>query len=438
MYSAIVAPITVRKHPNADKLQLGTVAGHQVVVGLDVHDGDLGVFFPTDGQLSHEMCVANTLYNESACGELGVTAPVVAGFAKYGFFSAKRRVRAQKFRGEKSDGYWTELQALAWTGYDLSLLKAGDTFTELDGKLVCNKFYNPATLRAMANAQKHGKKQPNVVFPKHVDTEQFRYFVGNIPSGSIIWFTEKVHGTSGRYGHVYETYEPHWWTRTVRTLCNRLVGDRVKPKFTRWTHLNGSRNVLLEQSVGEGFYGTNDFRYRMTENLQLHKGEIVYFEIVGFVDSERQIMEPQPIDPKQLKDVAKQFGDRMEYTYGCVPGECKKYVYRITRLNEDGVEVELGWPQVIQRCRELGLETVPQLAPPQFYYGDTEKLVTLVNSLTDGVSTLDARHIREGVVLRVDTPDGVTKFYKNKAWVFGVLEGYIKDSDTVVDTEEAA
>src|SRR5262249_4631144 len=108
-YQAIVSAITVRPHPNANKLQLGTVHGHQVVVGLDVKDGQLGVFFPTDGQLSHDMCRSNDLYNESTCKELGLTAN------HYGYFSENRRVRAQKFRGEKSDGVWFELELLQWT-----------------------------------------------------------------------------------------------------------------------------------------------------------------------------------------------------------------------------------------------------------------------------------------------------------------------------------
>jgi hypothetical protein len=433
-YQAIIAPITVRKHPNADKLQLGTVQGHQVVVGLDVKDGDLGVFFPTDGQLSHEMCLNNHLYNQSTMDEL--LGPTHYNWTSFGFFSASRRVRAQKFRGEKSDGYWCEVGQLAWTGYDLAALKAGDTFTELNGQLVCNKYYNPATLRAMKNAATHGKKAPDAVFPKHADTEQFRYTIGSIPVESIIWITEKLHGTSGRYGHVLETQHPTTaWGRFVCRVGDWLSGNQNRKR--EWVYLNGSRNVTLEKTVGAGFYGTNEFRYRLTESLQLYKGEVVYFEIVGFVNDTMPIMQPQPIDAKQYKDVAKCFGAAMTYSYGCAAGECRMYVYRMTRLNEDGIETELPWPQVMQRSKELGLETVPMLARPILYNGDTEKLADLVNQLTDGVSTLDDRHIREGVVLRVDTPDGRTRFLKNKAWLFGVLEGYIKDSD-VVDIEEAA
>ena len=88
-YSAIVTAITVRPHPNADRLLLGNVAGHQVVVGLGTVNGDLGVFFPTDGALSAWMCAANDLFSESACQKLGLANTV------YGYFSANGRVRSQ-------------------------------------------------------------------------------------------------------------------------------------------------------------------------------------------------------------------------------------------------------------------------------------------------------------------------------------------------------
>lgn len=432
-YKAIVAPITVRKHPNADKLQLGTVSGHQVVVGLNIKDGDVGCFFPTDGQLSHQMCVENYLYNESAVKELCATLLPVG---RFGFFDSKRRVRAQKFRGEKSDGFWLPLESLKWTGYDVSLLKAGDTFTELNGQVVCNKYYTPATLRAMKGGTPPAKRDVVLEFPKHIDTEQFRYFIGSIPAGAILYLTEKLHGTSGRYGNVPQKKEVTGWRKFVRKLADYVVGD-VPDVIMNHVHVNGSRNVTLSDADNGGYYGTNQFRYDVTQNISLKKGEILYFEIVGYVNETMPVMTPQPIDKKSLKEVEKEYGSVMTYTYGCAPGEHRMYVYRIAQVNEDGNEFDLPWPQVLQRCKELGLEPVPTFAGPIVYNGDTQALEKLVNDLTDGKSTLDSRHIREGVVLRVESEHG-TRYYKNKSFTFGVLEGYIKDQDGAVDLEEAA
>ena len=43
-------------HSNADRLQIATIFGASVIVGLDVKIGDLGVYFPIDLQLSEEYC----------------------------------------------------------------------------------------------------------------------------------------------------------------------------------------------------------------------------------------------------------------------------------------------------------------------------------------------------------------------------------------------
>lgn len=60
-YNAIVAKIYTRPTPNADKLLLGDVLGFQVLVGIDTPNEALGVYFPTDGQLSEVFCKQHNL-----------------------------------------------------------------------------------------------------------------------------------------------------------------------------------------------------------------------------------------------------------------------------------------------------------------------------------------------------------------------------------------
>ena len=51
----------LRPHSNADCLQILRVFEEDVIVGLDTHIGDIGVYFPCDLQLSEKFCEINNL-----------------------------------------------------------------------------------------------------------------------------------------------------------------------------------------------------------------------------------------------------------------------------------------------------------------------------------------------------------------------------------------
>ena len=62
MYKAYITILTnVRKHPNADRLLLADCFGNTVCVSTDYAEGEVGVYFPTDGQLSVEFAEKNNL-----------------------------------------------------------------------------------------------------------------------------------------------------------------------------------------------------------------------------------------------------------------------------------------------------------------------------------------------------------------------------------------
>ena len=417
-YEAIVCRLhNVRVHPNADRLKLATAHGHQVVVGLDHSEGELGLFFGPDGQLSEEYANANDLVSYS---------DPVTGEKKGGYFAKNRRVRSQKFRGEKSEGYFATIDSLSFTGSPL-LVTEGETFSEFGGVPICNKYFTPATLRAMKGGTKATKKV-NICFAEHVDTEKFKYYpINSISEDAILYFTEKVHGTSGRYGYVLEE------EKLKRTLRDRIL--RRTRVATSYRYLNGTRRTTLVDGA-EGYYGDESFRRNATKGIELHKGEVLYFELVGYTTTGATIMADQDTTKLKDKEISKRYGKLMRYSYGCEPGQTRMFIYRITRVNEDGVAIDLSWPQVKQRAAELGLEVVPELSPP-VVMGELLQPDLYVEQLTEGVSILDSSHIREGVVVRIESSNG-TEFVKNKSFVFGLLEGYLKEADDYVDLEEAS
>ena len=101
-YGYIVKVNKLREHPNADKLQIATFFGNDTCVSLDVNVGDMGVYFPCDGQLSVEFCLNNHLLRKLPDGtpDTGYMDP------------DKRNVKAIKLRGEKSDGIYLPISCL--------------------------------------------------------------------------------------------------------------------------------------------------------------------------------------------------------------------------------------------------------------------------------------------------------------------------------------
>lgn len=62
MYCGYITELKdLRKHSNADKLQLCTVFGNTVIVDLSYYEGQKVVFFPVDGQLGKEYAEENNL-----------------------------------------------------------------------------------------------------------------------------------------------------------------------------------------------------------------------------------------------------------------------------------------------------------------------------------------------------------------------------------------
>lgn len=439
-YHAKILRITVRPHPNADRLQLGDVDEHQVVVGQETQDNTLGVFFPADGQVSHEFCVANNLYAKDARAALGLPPSDDCGF-----FSVKRRVRAQGFRGERSEGFWCPLSFLNWIDpQTVEKLEEGVEFDTLDGQVICQKYETPATKAARIAGQGRTSRKDSPHFPRHEDTKQFRFVSHALPADGVYYLTEKLHGTSGRFGYVLEPLPLSWCQRAANRILEALGGSPMW-SVEAYQHLNGSKNVILERQKIDtgGYYGSNQFRHDAIESLRgtLYPDEVLFYEIVGY-DGDRPIMPPQPIKP-ELREIRQTYGEYMHYHYGCAVGELAVFVYKIVQGASDGSLRELSFPEVVRRCQELNLSHVPVLGGPftVAHCTDAQSRTAVLQQLldihVDGASRVDPRHIREGVVLRVESVAGV-QHVKYKSWTFGVLEGYIKDTDTYVDTEEIA
>lgn len=126
----VVAVEKLRPHTNADRLQVATFFGSDTCVGLDVAKGEIGIYFPSDLQLSGEFCVVNHLCRKKPDGtpDTGYLDP------------EKRNIRPIKLRGERSDGIFMPISCLEYTGVNLDDINIGDTITVVNGHEICKKY----------------------------------------------------------------------------------------------------------------------------------------------------------------------------------------------------------------------------------------------------------------------------------------------------------
>ena len=449
MHSGFITTLKdIRPHPNADKLMLATCFINTVCVAKDKFaEGEIGVYFPVDLQLSMEFCEQNKLL---AVYENGVN--ISGGYMD----PAKRNVKAIRLRGEKSDGLFLPLSCLTYTGVNLDSLNIGDPITTVNGHEICRKYiptrHSKGNATVAGGAGKRVKRRAKhsiaPTFFEHKDTEQLAYNLQAFRPGDLIEITRKLHGTSARTSHtkVFQGMK--------RTMWDKLFRREGTPIYD-WGYVSGTRRTVLDTFDG-GFYGSNEFRkpYHDFFEGKLLKGETVYYEIVGFTHTGDSIM--GTCDNKKLKDkeFVKKYGPKTVFSYGCDPkGANDKpqsdiYVYRMTMTNEDGEVVEYTPDQMRHRCMYMGVKTVPLhwygFIPDEEVFTGTsceytdpgQFVLAKAEEFYDGEEPIDPTHIREGVVVRVINRPTFTA-YKHKNFQFKVLEGIIKENATAPDMEEA-
>ena len=456
----------VRPHPNADRMKLADCFGNTVCVGLDAAEGEIGVYFPVDGQLSVEFCQVHDLMRRK--DENGNPA---GGYLD----PDKRNIKAVKLRGEKSDGLFMPFSCLAYTGVNLDDIDIGDTITTVNGHEICQKYIPKSNSKSHQGAGNRTRKHKDPIAPlfqEHADTEQLAYNLAAFKPGDEVEITLKMHGTSQRTANlpVLTGYKRTFWDKIFK---------RPGTPIYEWGGISGTRRVVLDSYDG-GFYGSNEFREQHSKFFEgkLWKGETVYYEVVGFTHTGAPIMASAPNSKVSDKEFTKQYGKETVFSYGCTPngytimfGEDDEgvfsmpvktpqsdiYVYRMTMTNEDGNVVEYTPDFMRYRCEQMGAKTVTVMWRGIIPYTEDdlnspipgarimlkdgfnagEWIKNVAEHYYDGPDPIGKTHVREGVVVRILNRPKFTA-YKHKNFHFKVLEGICKDEATAPDMEEAS
>lgn len=414
--SAVLVKINkIDKHPNADNLQIVSLFGTQVLVGLDTKEGDMMVYCDSNLVMDKEFLYENSLYRHVEKNK--------DPQHKAGFFDDNGRVKCIKLRGEISDGFLFPLSYLEYCYSNGKLameifegdMRVGYEFKELNKHSICDKYIPKVKVSNGSNKNNGRKAMQAPMFVEHFDTSQFMRNKHKIPSDTIVYLEEKVHGTSHRSGRVVVNYfnKLPWWKKLILKFTFKV--DNVKD----WMYLNGTRRVVHMPGKKNNSFHDNTMREEVLESIdgQLFKGEQLYMELFGYEKNGSHIQKGFP--------------------YGCKPSEYKAMLYRVTMNNEDGKVVDYSREYVYNRADELGLMK-PYLFEKYHYNGTEKSMEELENRIiahAQGQSELANDTLKEGVVVWFINDKGIWEALKYKSDAFRLKESSNKDKG-IIDQED--
>lgn len=422
-YKCVIAKIdSVQPISGADFIHLAYVSGEQVIVSKTYNVGFVGALFVSGTQLSEEYCHNNNLFRETEKNKDNT---------KSGYFDNNRRVRAQPFKRLKSEAFFISLDSFQYTGTDISKLKIGDSFEELNNHKICTKYIDPLIKKTTKTEKVDKLGFKALYFKEHVETDQFVAGRYKIQKGDLVSIQSKRHGTSQRVGYMKtELKLPKW-----KQLINNVFPIFEKYKYE---YILGSRRVILNPSVPNP---KEQYRWDVAALLKPHlsKGMMVYIEIVGWNSENQPIMGKHKISNLKDKNYTKKYGDEIIYSYGANEGEFKFHIYRITITGDNGITIDFTQRQIVDWCNQRSLDPAYDVTEPFIFDGDHDTLLQKVKTLTERPEVLtedyhDPRHISEGVIIRVDNGGLTPLFLKSKSYAFKVCEGL----QQAIDIEETS
>ena len=345
----IVELKSLRKHENADRLQVVSIDFQNVITGLDAKDGDIYVYFPVECAINKDFLSSTNSFREKTLNK---------DSEKTGFFEENCRVKAMRLRGEKSMGYIVPAsEVISFTGINI-LENVGQEFDMIGDIQMCKKYITKNTRQeGSGNKLKQGKKPKESRLIEgqvhlHIDTHNFRKNAHKINPNDLISVTYKTHGTSGWCSQVLTKKKLGWVQKIAKFLKINVID-------TEYSLIYGSRKVIKNSDMGSDeknhFYNTDIWKdvvdaFNLKNNLP--KGFSLYYEILGYT--------PEGVEIQK------------GYDYGCNVGEFKVEVYRITQTTPDGLVTELTYPQIVDFCERLGMKP-----SHLFFYGYAKDMYLL-------------------------------------------------------------
>ena len=357
-YLATICRIGLLKDiPNADKLKMTSVNGHDIIVSSDYKEGDVIVYFPCECAISEKYLSKNNLYEIGECDRNSNFESVALlreqahecqkkgdkeGADKFmalakkdcGFFNKYGRVRILKLRGEYSDGFVAGIESLIIAFPELADINWDEyidtQFNTINDETLCWKFVPPIKESARPTGQgMHNKLQRRLAkrfdrlisehFQFHFDSIMLVEHVHQLSPDDIVNVSVKVHGTSTINAMIPCNRKLSWWEK-----IKKFFGAKVEA--TEYDLIYSSRKVIKNRYLNKDahdFYGVDIWGCVARDfGPYIPKGMTVYGEIVGYLEGTNTMIQKQ-------------------HDYGCKPGCWKFMPYRITTEIPDDTTTEV-------------------------------------------------------------------------------------------------
>lgn len=336
----------IKKHPNADKLELAVIKGWQIVVAKgSLKAGDSVVFVPP-----------NSMIPQDLAEKLGV----------WKYLSVKKdatvgRVRAAKLRQETSFGF---------VFANTENLPEGKDLKEHFG---ITKYEPPPE-------NKDGEAERDCpLFHKYTDIENIRNFPDIFQEGEEVIVTEKIHGKNTRLAYILADEGSPWqivrWLHKAKDAVAAFFG-RPNPHRTEqglWTYMIGSHEI--RRRLGKG----SVFELPLTDGMKVFLRHLTRRpDLAGF-------------DEKVFSVVL--FGETFGYGVQDLQYGLKKIHFRIFDIAINGKYVDAD--KLDELAKMSGSETVPVLYRGPYSYNKMKELANGTTTLMES----DA-HMREGIVIK--------------------------------------
>ncbi len=357
--------LEINPHNNAERLEVATVYGFQVVVSKGRYKvGDKAVYIPIDSILPEKL--EKILFPEDAKIKLH-----------------NSRVRQIKIRGLASQGMLINPDEIT------SLVNPAYLKAEQDLKLILNvKKYEPPVKASNLNAQgpkSRNKKNPHPLFHKYNGLDNIKWFPNKFNEQSMVVIQEKLHGTNARASVL--PFEANTLKKRILKFL-RLAPTTENCYGSNMVEISASRTY--KGFYGEDVYGTVFNKMDVFSKLKL--GESVFGEIVG---------------P----------GIQKGYTYGLKEHEFVLFDVKV--LQPDGTQKWLSPSECKAFAIDRGFQFVPVV-----YEGPFNK--ELAYTLSRGPSVFDPNEkVREGIVIKAAENYSVEG---NKQALKWVSEDYLSDT----------